>query len=87
MSREELEKLISEAVEAYIAADESYDDAAQLRVDPKEWKVDIADVEDADDDSDPRDYYDIMDLVEMTPDGAWTLCPEAVASVAAEYFA
>ena len=85
MDKKDLEKLSLEAVEDYISSDESYDDDAQLRIDPATFTVDIADGEDAEDPADPRDYYDIMDLVEMNAEGRWIPEPEAIASVAAEY--
>ena len=56
MDKKDLEKLILEAVEDYISSDESYDDDAQLRIDPATFTVDIADGEDAEDPADPRDY-------------------------------
>ena len=52
MTHEELENLLRNAVEDYIADEEAYDDNARLRIDPQSKEVSITDgadeVEDAD---------------------------------------
>lgn len=85
MDAEKLKAGILAAVREYLSSEESYDDDAQLRIDPATMKIDLADGEEADDESDPRDYYSVMDLVEMDADGKWTPDPDAIAAVAAEY--
>lgn len=88
MERKELEERILAAIEEYIAAEETYDDTAQLRIDPAAMMVTLTDSEDSDTpDNDDADYYDVMDLVKMSPDdpGIWIPDMKAIASVAAEY--
>ncbi|MDE7442068.1 MAG: hypothetical protein K2M69_07880 [Muribaculaceae bacterium] len=89
MTREELESRIREAVNEYILDEETYDDNAQLCINPSTMEVTVEDSRDVDVDSEDMDCYDVMDLVEMTPDadgaGRWTVDEEAVKSVAAEY--
>lgn len=94
MTREELEKRIHTAVQEYIADEETYDDNAQLQLDPQEWKVTVIDGADIDNggvdiqpDINGMDYYDVMDLVKMSPDapGKWEVDEDAVKSVAEEY--
>ena len=89
MTREELESRIREAVNEYILDEETYDDNAQLFINPSTMEVTVEDSRDVDVDSEDIDCYDVMDLVEMTPDaygaGRWTVDEEAVKSVAAEY--
>ena len=90
MTKKELEKLIREAVEDYIIDEDTYDDNAQLCIEPAEMNVYVADSRDVDPDSDKIDCYDVMDFVEMdtNPDseGKWRVDDEAVSSAAAEYF-
>ena len=89
MTRTELEKIISEAVEDYIAAEESYDDMAQLCIDPVEMRVWVDDSGEVDPDSETIDSYDVMDFVVTGSDaadpGKWTVDSDAVTSVATEY--
>jgi len=87
MTRNELEKLITDAVEDYIIDEETYDDNAQLCIEPDEMNVYVADSRDVDPESDDIDCYDVMDFVEMDPssEGKWKVDKEAVASVASEY--
>ena len=69
---------VLEKVREYISADESYDDDAQITIDPESLEV-------ADGLADSIDCYPAMDFVEMTADGKWVPDTEAIASVAAEY--
>ena len=89
MTRSELEKMISDAVEDYIASEESYDDLAQLCIDPSEMRVWVDDSGDVDPDSETIDSYDVMDFVVTGADpadpGKWTVDRDAVTSVATEY--
>lgn len=47
MTRKEFEDRITEAVAGYIADEETYDDNAQLQIDPETLKVTVVDSEDA----------------------------------------
>ena len=83
MTREELENLLRNAVEDYIADEEAYDDNARLRIDPQSKEVSITD---GGDDVEDADYYDVMDLIKMSPldPGKWEVDEDAVKSVAEE---
>ena len=76
---------VLEKVREYISADESYDDDAQITIDPESLEVGLVDGEEADGLADSIDSYPAMDVVEMTADGKWVPDTEAIASVAAEY--
>ncbi len=84
MTREELENLLRNAVEDYIADEEAYDDNARLRIDPQSKEVSITDGADEVEDA---DYYDVMDFIKMSPadPGKWEVDEDAVESVAEEY--
>lgn len=60
MNKEELKRLIIEAVSEYLENEEGYGDCAQLEIDPKTLAVEIVSV---DEDSDDKDYYMLMDMV------------------------
>lgn len=64
MTHEELENLLRNAVEDYIADEEAYDDNARLRIDPQSKEVSITDGADEVEDA---DYYDVMDFIKMSP--------------------
>ncbi len=85
----DLKEKILAAVEEFIAGEESYDDNAQISINPATGDVElIAGMELPDDtESSSIDYYDVMDLVMMSPaeSGKWLADTEAIASVAAEY--
>lgn len=85
----ELEKRLLTAVEEFIAGEESYDDNAQISIDPATGTVALiaGDELPEDTDSSALDYYDVMDMVMMSPDepGKWLPDNEAIASVAADY--
>ena len=49
MDAEKLKAGILAAVREYLSSEESYDDDAQLRIDPATMKIDLADGEEADD--------------------------------------
>lgn len=76
---------VLEKVREYISADESYDDDAQITIDPASLEVGLVDGEEADGIADSIDCYPAMDFVVMTADGKWVPDTEAIASVAAEY--
>lgn len=84
MNTTEFTKRIREAVEEYIAGEESYSDNVQLEINTGDWTVDIADPEN---DLPGCDYYPILDLVKMSIDqpGKWEPDEKAIESVAAEY--
>lgn len=84
MNTEEFKKRLREAVEEYIAGEDSYSDDVQLEIDTTTWNMDIADPEN---DLPNCDYYPVMDLVKMsvTNPGKWEPDEEALESVAAEY--
>ena len=85
----ELEKRLLAAVEEFIVGEESYDDNAQISIDPVSRTVELiaGDELPEDTDSSALDYYDVMDMVMMSPEepGKWLPDNEAIASVAAEY--
>lgn len=81
----ELKERILDKVREYIAADESYDDDAQITINPESLEVGLVDGEEADGLPDSIDCYPAMDFVEMTADGSWIPDKEAIASAAAEY--
>lgn len=84
MDTKEFTKRLTELVEDYIAAEESYSDDVQLEINTVNWEMDIADPEN---DLPNCDYYPMMDLVRMsaTEPGRWEPDPEAISDVAAEY--
>lgn len=84
ITKSEFKNCLLAAVEGYIADEETYDDNAQLQIDPETGKATIVDSEDIA----GMDYYDVMDLVKMDPDspGSWKPDIEAVDSVVDEYF-
>lgn len=51
MELKAIEKAIRDAVERYIDEEETYDDNAQLQIDPETMKVTVVDSEDAESDS------------------------------------
>lgn len=51
MELKEFEKAITAAVERYIADEETYDDNAQLQIDPETYKVTVVDSDEAESDS------------------------------------
>lgn len=74
---------IESLVREYIAADEAYDDNAQIAVNPSTGEVLLLDGEEADDLSDDYTLCAAMDLICMNPDGTWTPDPEAIGAFAA----
>ncbi|MCH5223771.1 MAG: hypothetical protein J1E82_06990 [Muribaculaceae bacterium] len=84
MNTKEFIRRITETVEDYIAAEESYSDDVQLEINTVDWNMDIADPEN---DLPNCDYYPIMDLVKMSAEepGKWEPDEETIESVAAEY--
>lgn len=94
MDKETLKRNLTKAVQDYLAEEETYDDNAQLQIDPQTGTVNIVDSgelqdEGIDIEADPAgmDYYDVMDFVMMNPavPGQWIVDTEAVDSVADEY--
>lgn len=84
MNNKEFIKRLTETVEDFIAAEESYSDDVQLEINTVTWETDIADPEN---DLPNCDYYPIMDLVKMsaTEPGKWEPDEDAISDVAAEY--
>lgn len=80
-----LKERILEVVNEYIAADESYDDDAQLTIDPATKEVGLTDGEDAESLPETVDCYPAMDFVEMDAEGNWRPDMESIESVAADY--
>ena len=89
MLKEELENRIRKAVADYILDEETYDDNAQLCINPSTKEVYVEDSREVDVDSPDIDCYDVMDFVEMTAasegSGKWKVNEEAVKEAAAEY--
>ncbi|MDE5808404.1 MAG: hypothetical protein K2H76_09825 [Muribaculaceae bacterium] len=89
MLKEELEAQIRKAVGEYILDEETYDDNAQLCINPSTMEVFVEDSRNVDVDSPEIDCYDVMDFVKMIADpehaGKWIVDEEAVNSVAGEY--
>lgn len=82
----EFQNRISEAVSAFIANEDEYEDNVQLAINPSDLSVEIAD---PDDDLPNLDYFPMMDLVRGSAEnaGTWEPDEEAIAEVAAQYVA
>jgi hypothetical protein len=76
--KEKIEALITE----YIAADEAYDDNAQIAVNVVTGEVQLLDGEEAEELSDDYTLCAAMDLVEMNLDGTWRPDVEAISEFA-----
>ena len=89
MQKEELKAKIRQAVRDYILDEETYDDNAQLCINPSTMEVYVEDSRNVNVDSPEIDCYDVMDFVEMSSDsehaGKWMVDEESVNSVAGEY--
>lgn len=90
MERREFEKAVEKAVSEYIASEESYDDNAQLRIDPVSLAVCVIDGNDSEEEEEnpDMDYIDVMELVEMSANegGRWNPDHEAIRLLADDYF-
>lgn len=90
MTKDEFREKIEEVVSEYIAEEQSYDDNAQLEIDPESYEVEVTEGTEGEEAfSIPgKDYYDVMDLVCMSVDqpGKWLPDEEAIDSIVDEYF-
>lgn len=92
MTMNQLDRQITEAVEAFTSNDLAYSDNALVVIDPVAATATLLDPdEDADTDAmidaDPaHDYVAVMDLVEADPQepGRWIPCAEAIADLCAD---
>ncbi|MEZ3550693.1 MAG: hypothetical protein K1W02_08175 [Muribaculaceae bacterium] len=84
MNTSDFIKRLTETVEEYISAEESYSDDVQLQINTLTFEMEIADPEN---DLPDCDYYPMMDLVRMSTEnpGQWEPDTDAIADVAAEY--
>ncbi len=84
MNTSDFIKRLTETVEEYISAEESYSDDVQLQINTLTFEMEIADPEN---DLPDCDYYPMMDLVRMSTEnpGQWVPDTDAIADVAAEY--
>lgn len=84
MNTKEFIKRLTDTVEDFISAEESYSDDVQLEINTLTWEMDIADPEN---DLPDCDYYPLMDLVKVSVEtpGKWEPDASAIESVAAEY--
>ena len=84
MNTQDFIKKVKEAVEEYIAGEETYSDNVQLEINTENWDIDIADPEQ---DLPNCDYYPMMDLVKMSSaePGKWEPDNDAIEDLAAEY--
>lgn len=84
MNTSDFIKRLTETVEEYISAEESYSDDVQLQINTLTFEKEIADPEN---DLPDCDYYPMMDLVRMSTEnpGQWEPDTDAIADVAAEY--
>ena len=89
MTKEELNRLILDAINDYLSNEEAFDDNAQLCIAPGIWRVYAADSREIDPDDPAIDCYDILDFVEMSPDGPeaghWIPNPDLTLAVASDY--
>lgn len=83
MGRAEFIDKVREAVNDYIASEESYGDNAQLQISPADFALEVTD---SDDEESDKDYIDIMELLEMDADGKWKADIEAIGYLADDYF-
>ncbi len=70
-------------VKEYSSAEETYGDAAQLRIDPKSLEVSL--IEDPDEDLVNFDYYELGDLIMPQTDGSFLPDEDAIKEIAADY--
>lgn len=84
MNTSDFIKRLTETVEEYISAEESYSDDVQLQINTLTFEMEIADPEN---DLPDCDYYPMMDLVRISTEnpGQWEPDTDAIADVAAEY--
>lgn len=93
MNIDEIERLIRDSVVDYIEEEESYDDNAQLRIDPAKMTISVVSGAEAEDndtsagDNSEIDYIDIMELIKMNPSdpGKWLPDDDAIKCLAEEY--
>lgn len=89
MTKDEIVEKILEQVNDYIASEESYGDAAMLRIDPVSMQIEIVDGDELTEEeleNGSADYYDLPDLLTMHPtDGTWLPDMVAIEGVALEY--
>ncbi len=82
-SRQAFAERLTKALGEYIADEEAYGDAPQLRINPREFTAEV--IADPDEDLPEFDYYDAIDMLVSADDGHFGVDPEAVEEVAAEY--
>ena len=89
MTKDEFIGKILEQVNEYLASEESYGDAAMLRIDPSTMQIELVDGEELDEnaiDNDSADYYDLPDLLTMHPtDGTWLPDMDAISTLSNDY--
>ncbi len=89
MTQEEIIEKILEQVNDYLASEESYGDAAMLRIDPATMQIELIDGEEVDDneiENGSADYYDLPDLLTMHPtDGSWLPDLDAITTLSLDY--
>ena len=84
MNTKKFIEALTDVVNEYVEAEESYSDDVQLQIDTTTWEMEIADPEN---DLLNCDYYPMMDLVKMSAEnpGQWIPDNDAIEEVAAEY--
>lgn len=85
MTRDELQRSVTDLLEDFASEEEVWGDAAQLCVAPASFNVTLAaDAEERPDD----DCYDVMEFLQPSPaePGCWIPDPEAVKALLDEYF-
>lgn len=91
MNSENLKAKVLEAIEDYIASEETFGDTALLSVNPESLSISVVDgeeVSEAEMQESNIDYYDIIDLVQMNPEnGQWTPDMESIDNLVQEYTA
>ena len=82
-NKQEYQKRLLRCLKEYTGSEESFGDAAQLRINPE--TLDIVLVEDPDEDLAEFDYYSVNDLVNTTTDGHFVPDKEAIDEITDSY--
>lgn len=89
MNKDELRAAILDAIDEYIASEETFGDTALLSIKPIDLSVSIIDGEElaeADMQNSGIDYYDIIDFIQMNTDsGQWNPNSSSVDDILNEY--
>lgn len=86
LNKSDFRDALLDAIDEYIATEQSYDDNARFEIDLSTMEVEIADGEE--EDIPGKDTIDAMEMIKMSESepGRWVADPEAVEALVEEYY-